>query len=78
MFSKEKTWSLRKLHQSAFLRFLFALYILVVIKVIIFKYPFEQLRAIADTWRKDVILEGLGTANFRAFSYDQNVYRVCP
>lgn len=48
-------------------RFLFALYILVVIKVIIFKYPFEQLQAIANTWQKGVILEGLGTANFVPF-----------
>ena len=57
----------KKVTSKRFLRFLFALYILVVIKVIIFKYPFEQLRAIADTWRKDVILEGLGTANFVPF-----------
>ncbi len=57
----------KKVTSKRFLRFLFALYILAVIKVIIFKYPFEQLRALADTWRKDVILEGLGTANFVPF-----------
>lgn len=45
----------------------FAVYILLVIKVIIFKYPMEQLRAIADTWQRSVILEGLGTANFMPF-----------
>lgn len=45
----------------------FAVYILFVIKVIIFKYPMEQLRAIAATWRRSVILEGLGTANFIPF-----------
>ncbi len=45
----------------------FAVYILFVIKVIIFKYPLEQLRAIADTWQRSVILEGLGTANFTPF-----------
>lgn len=49
------------------LKLFFAIYILFVIKVIIFKYPMEQLRAIADTWQKDVILEGLGTANFMPF-----------
>ena len=27
----------------------------------------EELRAIADTWQKDVILEGLGSANFMPF-----------
>lgn len=36
-------------------------------KLIIFKYPMDQLRAIAATWRKDVILEGLDTANFTPF-----------
>lgn len=45
-------------------RLFFAIYILFVIKVIIFKYPFEQMEAIVASWRKDVILEGLGTANF--------------
>jgi glycopeptide antibiotics resistance protein len=38
-----------------------------VIKVIIFKYPWEDLKAIADTWEKGVILEGLDTANFTLF-----------
>ena len=50
-----------------FFKILFAVYIVAVIKVIIFKYPFAQLRAIADTWQKGVILEGLGTANFVPF-----------
>ena len=58
---------LEKLKSGRFFKYLFALYIVVVIKVIIFKYPFEQLRAIANTWQKGVILEGLGTANFVPF-----------
>lgn len=45
-------------------KFFFAIYILVVIKVIIFKYPYEELMAITASWRRGVILEGLGTANF--------------
>lgn len=45
----------------------FAIYILVVIKVIIFKYPYEELSAIARSWRRGVIFEGLGTANFTPF-----------
>lgn len=49
------------------LKLFFIAYILLVIKVIILKYPYEELRAIAATWRKDVILEGLGTANFTPF-----------
>lgn len=53
---KRKIWKL-----------LFAIYIFVVIKVIIFKYPYEELAAIAASWRRDVIFEGLGTANFTPF-----------
>lgn len=48
-------------------RILFILYLLLVIRLIIFKYPYEQLKAIADTWEKGVILEGLDTANFTLF-----------
>lgn len=55
------------LQNKNWIKFLFAVYILVVIKVIIFKYPYEQLLSIAASWRKDVILEGLGTANFTPF-----------
>ena len=57
----------KRLSQQFWLKLFFAIYILFVIKVIIFKYPMDQLRAIADTWQKDVILEGLGTANFMPF-----------
>ena len=52
---------------KVWMKFFFSVYILFVIKVIIFKYPIEQLRAIADTWQRSVILEGLGTANFTPF-----------
>lgn len=57
----------KKVTSKRFFKILFTVYIVVVIKVIIFKYPFAQLRAIADTWQKGVILEGLGTANFVPF-----------
>ena len=46
---------------------IFVVYLLFVIKVIIFKYPFEQLRDIMETWSKEVVLEGLDTANFTLF-----------
>lgn len=46
------------------IRVLFFLYLLIVIKVIIFKYPWAHLKEIMDTWEKGVILEGLDTANF--------------
>ena len=46
---------------------LFAVYLLFVIKVIVLKYPFAQLRAIMGTWSRDVVLEGLDSANFTLF-----------
>lgn len=46
---------------------IFFIYLLVVMKVIIFKYPVEQLRSIAASWEKNVILEGLDRANFTLF-----------
>ncbi|MCM1087276.1 MAG: VanZ family protein [Muribaculaceae bacterium] len=46
---------------------IFIVYLLIVIRVIVFKYPYEQFYQIAQTWRRDVILEGLGTANFIPF-----------
>lgn len=49
------------------IKLIFAVYLLLLVKVIIFKYPYDQLYAIAQTWRRDVILEGLGTANFIPF-----------
>lgn len=52
----KKTGTLRKM--------VFWCYIAAVIKLIIFKYPYEHLRQIAANWEKGVILEGLATANF--------------
>lgn len=49
------------------IRILFILYLIIVVKVIIFKYPYAQLKDIVDTWEKGVILEGLDTANFTLF-----------
>ena len=49
------------------LRVVFFLYLLVLMKVIVFKYPLSELAQITARWKKDVILEGLGTANFTLF-----------
>lgn len=49
------------------LRMIFILYLLLVIRLIIFKYPYAQLKEIAGSWEKNVILEGLDTANFTLF-----------
>ncbi len=55
------------MNKSRRIKIVFFIYIAVVIKVIIFKYPWEDLKAIMDTWEKGVILEGLDTANFTLF-----------
>lgn len=52
---------------SAWIKALFILYILLTIKLLIFKYPVSELKAIMDTWEKGVILEGLDSANFTLF-----------
>lgn len=49
------------------IRVIFFIYLLIVIRLIIFKYPWEQMKAIAASWEKNVILEGLDTANFTLF-----------
>ncbi len=45
----------------------FFLYLLIVVRLIIFKYPFYMLKDIAQGWEKGVILKGLDTANFTLF-----------
>lgn len=45
----------------------FFLYLLFIIRVIVFKYPMSQMQEIVDSWQKDVVLEGLHTANFVPF-----------
>lgn len=49
------------------IKLVFFIYLAVVIKVIIFKYPWEDLRMIINGWEQDVIWEGLDTANFTLF-----------
>ena len=56
-----------KTKQKRILSVIFILYLLFLIKMIVFKYPIEQMQQIVDTWQKDVVLEGLHTANFVPF-----------
>lgn len=53
--------------RDKWLSLLFFLYLLFIVKMIVFKYPLEQMQTIVDSWQKDVIWEGLGTANFIPF-----------
>lgn len=49
------------------LRILFVLYLLTLLRVIVFKYPLERMKEIADSWRDDVFWEGMKKANFEWF-----------
>lgn len=53
--------------RSKRIKVVFFLYIAIVVKVIIFKYPWTELQAIIGSWEKDVVLEGLDSANFTLF-----------
>jgi len=48
-------------------KWIFFLYVLIIIRVIVFKYPYSELREIMAGWQKDVVWEGLSTANFTLF-----------
>ena len=61
MNKKEKT------KKERILSAVFFLYLLFLIRMIVFKYPPQQMKQIVDTWQKDVVLEGLYTANFIPF-----------
>lgn len=47
-----------------FWELIFVVYIVVLIKLIIFKYPWQSLMEIINNWEKGVILEGILRANF--------------
>ena len=49
------------------IRWILVLYILIIIRLIVFKYPYARLVEIVNAWQKDVILEGLDSANFTPF-----------
>lgn len=50
-----------------YVRIVFLIYLLVLLKVIVFKFPLDQMRGIVNSWQKNVIWEGLDTANFTFF-----------
>lgn len=52
---------------QSMLKVIFFLYLLLVVRLIIFKYPMVTLREIASSWEKGVVLEGLDSANFTLF-----------
>lgn len=48
-------------------KWIFFLYLLIIIRLIVFKFPYQELKAIMDGWQRGVILEGLDSANFTPF-----------
>ena len=58
---KEKTYESRAYHA------LFWMYLIVVVRLIIFKYPLAQLVEIARNWGIEVVKYGWETANFTFF-----------
>ena len=56
-----------KIKKSSRWKWIIFLYVLIIIRLIIFKYPYSVLRDIMAHWQKDVIWEGLDTANFTLF-----------
>lgn len=52
---------------SKLLKFIFVIYLLVLIKVIVFKYPLAHLESIINEWSPDVFWQGLSHANFEFF-----------
>ena len=45
----------------------FLFYLLLAVRLLIFKYPMEVLAETAELWQKETVLEGLQTANFTLF-----------
>ena len=49
------------------MRILFVIYLIIILRVIVFKYPLEQLKEIVASWSNGVLWEGLHKANFTFF-----------
>lgn len=56
-----------KIGENGKWKWIFCLYVLIIIRLIVFKYPYAELRAIMAGWRRDVVWEGLHSANFELF-----------
>ena len=49
------------------LNVVFFVYLSILIKLVVFKYPTDQLKEIAQFWSRNDVLEGLNSANFTLF-----------
>lgn len=48
-------------------KWIFSLYLLLIIRLIVLKYPYEELRRIALSWQPAVVGEGIQSANLELF-----------
>lgn len=53
--------------KSIIIKCIFFLYLLVLIRIVIFKYPVEHLRSVMEEWSPDVFWQGLSNSNFTLF-----------
>ncbi len=49
------------------MKIMFVAYLIILLRVIIFKLPVWQMKEIINTWTKEVVWEGMGSANFEVF-----------
>ena len=56
-----------KAHLQSFFQICFVLYLLLLVRLIIFKYPVPMLRGIIDEWDVDMVKRGVYTANLIPF-----------
>lgn len=56
-----------KKNGKLFLQILFIGYLLLLIKLLIFKYPSCELKLVMESWSKEVVWEGIKSANFTLF-----------
>ena len=53
-----------KIRENGKWKWIFYLYLLIIIRLIVLKYPYHELQRIAEGWRSDGVWEGLHSANF--------------
>lgn len=56
-----------KIRENGKWKWIFYLYVLIIIRLIVLKYPYRELQNIISGWRRDVVWEGLKSANFELF-----------
>ncbi|MBQ7956335.1 MAG: VanZ family protein [Lachnospiraceae bacterium] len=53
--------------ESVFIKILFVIYILILLKAVVFKMPYDHMKTLIDSWNLQVIQSGIEHANFTPF-----------